>query len=133
MSGLDFQNNGLESSDDLTGLLRVRTRSDLQVNVGSRHRELLKEDIGHVEVVMLAGVNQRLPHMIVLTDGLNDRRGFHKVRPRSDYMDNVHIEIPVLRPDFQVTTLACVGHSPRLSLAEPNSLQTSTSASIINI
>ncbi len=90
--GPDFQNDGLESSDDLTGLLRVRTRPDLQVNVRSRHRELLKEDIGHVEVVMLAGVNQRLPHMIVLTEGLNDRRGFHEVRPRSDYMDNVHIE-----------------------------------------
>ena len=42
------------------GLHRVRARADRQVDVGLRNAELLKKDVGHRGIVVLAGVDQRL-------------------------------------------------------------------------
>ena len=80
---LRLRYDGLEVADDGGGLLRMRARAGLQVEVGHGHRQLLEEDVGHVDVVMLSGVNQDLAHEGISGKGANEGRRLHEVGPRA--------------------------------------------------
>jgi len=42
--------------------LRVRAGADAEKHIRRRQPKLLEENVGHVGVVVLTGVQQRLPH-----------------------------------------------------------------------
>ena len=54
---LAFQNHRLKANHDLGSLLSMTARTNCEVNIRSRDAELLKEDVGHFDVVVLAGVD----------------------------------------------------------------------------
>ena len=67
VAGDDHQVGPLLEQDRLEALhrprrlLRVAARADLEHVVGRRHAELLEEDLRHQPVVVLAGVDDRVP------------------------------------------------------------------------
>ena len=65
------------------GLLRVRARADSQIDRGSRHTEILEEDLRHRLVVVLPRVYNGVRDPRSLERGM-DRRRLHEIRPRPD-------------------------------------------------
>src|SRR6266852_3711744 len=61
------------------------TRGDLQ---------LLKKYIRHVGIVMLAGMNEGLLYLGVMLERAQHGREFHKIRPGTHYVKNVHTKSP---------------------------------------
>src|SRR5262249_38135243 len=57
---------------------------------GRRDLQLLKEDIGHVDIVMLAGVHQGLTNPEPTGQGPHDRGHFHEIGASPYHMENVH-------------------------------------------
>src|SRR5271157_703100 len=88
---LVFNNDRFKSSDDLTGLLGVTARPHFQVDVRSRHPQLLEEDVRHAEVVMLSRMDKSLPYALLSRQGLQNRRRLHEIRPRSNNVKDMHI------------------------------------------
>ena len=82
------QKDGLELEHDVGSLNGVRAGTDLEVEVGCRDAELLKENIGHGAVVMLTGMHQAAVEAgflisaagIVSPGGFNQGRDLHEVR-----------------------------------------------------
>ena len=73
------------------GLLGVRTAADLEVEMRLRHREVAEERIGHVRIVVLAGVHDRRPAPGLLRQRMVQRRDLHEVRARRrDQVDVLH-------------------------------------------
>jgi hypothetical protein len=66
---------------------RVRSRADVQIEIGGPHAEILEEDIGHVRIVMLAGMDQQMPDRRHALERMLHRSGLHEVRPRADNRD----------------------------------------------
>src|SRR4029077_12798033 len=81
---------GLEAAHDVRGLLRVRSGTDLQVDVGRGHPQLLKKHVGHVEIVVLARMDNNLLHGI-RGERADHRRGLHEIRPGSYDMNDLHL------------------------------------------
>jgi hypothetical protein len=50
----------------------------------------LKENIGHVGVVVLAGVDYGLPNSAPFLERAQNRRKFHEIRPGTYDMKDVH-------------------------------------------
>src|SRR5271157_5400203 len=88
---LVFNNDRFKSSDDLTGLLGVTARPHFQVDVRSRHPQLLEEDVRHAEVVMLSRMDKSLRYALLSRQGLQDRRRLHEIRPRSNNVKDMHV------------------------------------------
>ena len=67
------------------GLLRVRSRADVEVVVGLPHAQLVQEHLRHRVVVVLAGMHDELLELVRPPRKLgDDRRGLHEVRARPD-------------------------------------------------
>ena len=77
----------LEPDHDRCGLRRVAARPDLQVDVRLRQAELAEEDLGHLLVVVLAGVDEQLLDA-ELVEGGDDRGGLREVRACACDMDD---------------------------------------------
>jgi hypothetical protein len=60
MAGLLFEAYWLESRHDLGCLHGMRSRSDLEVDIGRRDPELLEKESGQLTIVVLAGMNEEL-------------------------------------------------------------------------
>ena len=60
-------NYRFKARHNLSGLLRVASGTNLQVEVRGWNFQLLKKNIGHVCVIVLAGVNQQLLDAVNLT------------------------------------------------------------------
>ena len=86
--GPQLHEQRLEPNHHLSGLNTVRSRPDAQARVGWRQFQLLKENVGHQLVVVLARMNQRLP--CLADQRAVHGRDLHEVRPRADDMDDVH-------------------------------------------
>jgi hypothetical protein len=80
----------LESLHDGGGLLGVSAGAHSEIAVRIGHSELLKKNIRHGGVVVLAGVNEGLTHFGVRTQGAQNGRGFHEVWARADNVEDVH-------------------------------------------
>ena len=72
------------------GLLRVRAAAYPEVHVGLRHSQVLEEHVGHLHVVVLAGVHEDLAHLSVLAQPCQDGRDLHEVRTRADDVKDLH-------------------------------------------
>ena len=51
-----------------------------QMQVRLRQTKILKKNIGHVQVIMLAGVHNQGFGPWLLFEGMVERRNFHKIR-----------------------------------------------------
>jgi hypothetical protein len=65
-------------------------RTDGQVHIGRRDVELLEEHIRHIDVIVLAGVDEGLGHICVVFQGVQDGDDLHEVGARSDDVKYVH-------------------------------------------
>ena len=61
---------------------------DAEMLVGLRDIQLLEEDVGHVAVEMLTGVNEHLADVRARAQGARHWRGLDELRPRADYREN---------------------------------------------
>ena len=57
--GLALEQHLLDADERAGGLLGVRAGADAEEDVGRRQPELVEEDVGHLRVVVLAGVDER--------------------------------------------------------------------------
>ncbi len=73
----------LEALQDLARSHCMRFRADFKIHIGSRQTQLLEEDIGHVGVVVLAGMDQDLFDVRPQSQGSHHGRDLHKVGPRA--------------------------------------------------
>jgi hypothetical protein len=71
-------------------LLRVTARTNGEVNVRCGKTQLLEEDIRHVDVVVLPGMNQGLRYIVASFQSAQDRRGLHEVWARSNDVEYFH-------------------------------------------
>jgi hypothetical protein len=83
-----LQHHGFEPPHDLGGLHGVTARADLQIEIWFRNLKLGKEHIGHVPVIVLPGMNERLPDT-PLTNGAQYGCRFDKIRTGSNNMKNM--------------------------------------------
>ena len=58
-SGAALERAPLDADEGFRGLLRMRAGADAEEVVGLRQAELVEEDVGHVGVVVLAGMDER--------------------------------------------------------------------------
>ena len=72
--------------------------ADGEIEVGLGDLELLKEDVRHEGVVVLPGVDQRLPQA-VLAEGGEDGSGFHEIGAGTDDVKYVHEKRPISSRD----------------------------------
>ena len=61
-------------------------RANFEINVRPSHLELTKEDVRHARVIVLACVNESLPHLMVFGETLNNRRRLHEVRTGTNHV-----------------------------------------------
>ena len=80
----------LERGHDLRRLHRVRGAPDAEVEVRLRDSELVKEEVAHIRVVVLAGVNEQRLGAIETSIGLDQRRDLHQVGPRAHNVQDLH-------------------------------------------
>jgi hypothetical protein len=76
--------NALERLHDARGLGRVRARPHAEVDVGPWELQVFEEDLRHVVVVVLPGVDQGEVESAAFIELAPDRRDLHEVRPRAD-------------------------------------------------
>lgn len=86
--GLAFQNDGLEPEHDLRRLRSVASRTDRQIEIRIRNLKLRQKHVRHVPIIVLSGVNQRLPDASLPNRPQYWGR-FHKIRPGPNNMENV--------------------------------------------
>ena len=77
----------------------VGGRTHLQIDIGLRQGQILKEGMGHVFVIMLTGMNQEMVNwsiggLVIRVDGLDDRRDLHEVGPCPGDEDEFHRRFP---------------------------------------
>ena len=83
--GLRLEQHRLEPLHDRSRLLGMRPRAHSERVVGLADSELLEEDLGHLAVVVLAGVDEDVLELVAAPLQLRrDRRDLHHVRPRAD-------------------------------------------------
>jgi hypothetical protein len=83
---LGLQQDRLEPLHDRGRLLRVRPGPDAERIFRLPHAELLDEDLGHLAVVVLAGVDEDVFELVATPAELSrDRCDLHHVRPRADH------------------------------------------------
>jgi hypothetical protein len=68
----------------------VGAGADPEIAIRIGHSELLKKNIRHGGVVVLAGVSEALANFRVSTQGAQNGRGFHEVRACADNVEYVH-------------------------------------------
>ena len=78
----------LDADERLRGLLAVRAGADAEEHVGLGQAELAEEDVGHLRVVVLAGVDERDLDSGLLERAMDGRR-LHEVRARADHERDV--------------------------------------------
>ena len=69
----------------------MRARSDGQIDVRLRHVELLEEDVRHLCVIVLSGVDQSLAEVRSRPECAHDRRSLHEIRTSADNMEDMHL------------------------------------------
>ena len=69
----------------------VATTADVQVEGGGRHAQLLEEHIGHVLVVVLAGVHDAVFDIRILFQGLADDGRLDELGPGTDNRKNARL------------------------------------------
>ena len=86
--GLEHRRNPLDHGGQLLG---VGAAAGAEHVVGSRHAELGEEDLRHVAVVVLAGVDEHVVAVgVELARGGDQRRHLDEVRPRRDHVQEAH-------------------------------------------
>ena len=68
----------------------MRPRAHRQVHIRSRNAELLKEDVRHIGIVVLAGVDERLNDVFARFERVHHGRHFHEIRAGADNVKYVH-------------------------------------------
>jgi hypothetical protein len=64
-----------------------------EVDRGLREVEVVKEGIGHIQVIVLAGVHDNGCRPGLFGEGVKERGDFHEVRPGSRYQMNKHKDL----------------------------------------
>ena len=68
----------------------MASRTDLEVHIRRWDFKLREKGMRHICVIMLAGMNQALTHLMPPVKGVNHRRSFHKIRPRAYHVQDMH-------------------------------------------
>ncbi len=68
----------------------MRPRANRQVHVRSGNAELLKEDVRHIGVVVLASMDERLNDVLARFKRVHHRRHFHEIWASADDVQYVH-------------------------------------------
>ena len=84
----DLARNSLEAGHHGAGLRAMRARTDSQVDVRLGYAELTEEDLRHVVVVVLAGVDEHL--LVAPPDGAADRSRLDELRTCADDGYDLH-------------------------------------------
>ena len=90
--GLGVHRGLLETGEHGAGLSAVRPRPDAQVQVWLGDLELTEENLGHVVVVVLAGVDEHL--FVVLAQDATDRGSLDELRSRAYHRKHFHAQAP---------------------------------------
>src|ERR1700685_3863381 len=98
------QENRLEALHDLGGLRGMAARAHSEIHIGFGGFQLREAYVGHVAVIVLAGMNQSLTYA-ALAEGAQHGSGFDEVGARSDDVQNVPqtILLPRLRRHVEAT------------------------------
>ena len=88
--GLAIGNHRLKAGDDFGGLAGVAAGTDAQVQVRSGHIQLLEENVRHVRVIVLPGVDQSLARSVVPGQCRQYGSYFHEVGTSAYNVQNVH-------------------------------------------
>jgi hypothetical protein len=80
----------LEEHHHLAGELRVGAAADAEVHVRLREVEVAEEDVAHLRVVVLAGVDEELLDPRPRLEGLHHRGDLHEVRARAHDVNQPH-------------------------------------------
>ena len=81
--GLGLGAEGFIGLHDFAGLLGMAAAAGPEADIGSGDAEFFKEDVVHVAVVMLAGMDDLPSQTSIGLQRTHDRRDFHEVRPRA--------------------------------------------------
>jgi hypothetical protein len=68
----------------------VTPGAHLQVYIRRRNVQFAEEDLGHVDVIVLSGMDDGLTDSSVRRQCAHYRRRLHKIGPRAYYLKNVH-------------------------------------------
>ena len=93
--GADVEQHGLELLQHLSRLTSVRPRADGQIEGGRWNVQLLEEHVGHVGVVVLAGVNDEVldrlgGQAVVALERAGENRHFDELGTRPHDADDPH-------------------------------------------
>src|SRR5256885_954919 len=80
----------LETSNDLGGLVSMAAPSHVKIPVARGHVPLAQEDVGHIAVVVLTGMNQRLSQPAESVQRSQDGSSFHEIGASSNDVKNMH-------------------------------------------
>jgi hypothetical protein len=84
-----FQQHWFQSHHDFGSLFCLAAGPNLQIRVRPPQSELLEKDFRHVEIKMLARMNQRLPALF-LTQCAHHWCSLHEIRPGTHYVQEVN-------------------------------------------
>jgi hypothetical protein len=82
--GLAFEEDGLDTLQDFSGLRGMRTGADFEIDVGCGNAHLTEENVGKFFVVVLAGMDEDGIDFGMALHLAHERRDFGKVRAGAD-------------------------------------------------
>jgi hypothetical protein len=83
----------LEADHDLGGLLGMAAAAGGHEDVGLRNAEFFEEDVVHVAVVVLSGMDDLVSQHVLGLQGADDRRDLHEVGPGARNQINEHEQL----------------------------------------
>ena len=87
-AGRISRSTALDPEKDRGRLLGVRPRADIELDVGTRQRQLVEEDVLQLGVIVLARVNENLLVRALRRERREHGSDLHVVRARPDDVDD---------------------------------------------
>lgn len=94
--GLFLLDERFDAFEHAAGHGAMSEAGDAEVMIRAGDIELVEEDIRHVGIEMLAGVDDDLPDVVVGTNGPTDRGGFDELRPGAKDGEDFHAQMAVM-------------------------------------
>ena len=85
-----IQKQTLDGRQHTASHIAMAAAADAQMISRGRQLQLFEEDIGHLRIKMLAGVDQDFAHVGGGNDRPTDRSSLDELWPRADYGENAH-------------------------------------------
>lgn len=121
--GLFLLNQRFDTFEHAPGHRTMAEASDAKVVVRARDVELIKENVRHVGVEVLASVDDDLLNTIACFDGSADGGSLDELRPRAEDGEDFQMLLPCIAVVFFMSLFGCFGEED-VTLPESQQVQT---------